>query len=61
MIPIASFIRTVGRPTVQWTAQVGTILTLGQTALAEDAVSVLMKQRLADMTGKEGTVITKLV
>ena len=46
---------------MQWTAQVGTILTLGQTALAEDAVSVLMKQRLADMTGKEGTVITELV
>ena len=36
----------------------GTILLLGQTALAEDSVSVLMKERLADMTGKEGTVIT---
>lgn len=58
MLPIASFIRTVGRSTVQWTALVGAILTLGQTAQAEDAVSVLMKQRLADMTGKEGTVIT---
>ncbi|MCS6288485.1 MAG: cupin domain-containing protein [Nitrospira sp.] len=58
MITIALFIRTVGRQTVQWTALVGTILILGQTALAEDAVSVLMKQRLADMTGKEGTVIT---
>lgn len=43
---------------MQWTALVGAILTLGQTAQAEDAVSVLMKQRLADMTGKEGTVIT---
>lgn len=58
MITIASVIRTVGRQTLQWTAQVGTILILGQAALAEDAVSVLMKQRLADMTGKEGTVIT---
>ena len=28
------------------------------TALAEDTVSVLMKQRLADVTGKEATVIT---
>ncbi|OQW31629.1 MAG: cupin [Nitrospira sp. SG-bin1] len=37
---------------------VGTTLLLGQTALAEDNVSVLMKQRLADMAGKEGTVIT---
>ena len=28
------------------------------TALAEDAVSVLMKQSLADMAGKEATVLT---
>jgi len=33
-------------------------LLLGQTALAEDAVSVLIKQPLADVTGKEATVIT---
>lgn len=58
MMTIASFIRTVARQTLQWTALAGTTLVLGQTALAEDTVSVLMKQRLADMTGKEGTVIT---
>ena len=57
MMTIAS-IRTVTRQTLQWTALAGTTLLLGQTALAEDTVSVLMKQRLADMTGKEGTVIT---
>lgn len=58
MMTIASFIRTVARPTLQWTALAGTTLLLGQTALAEDAVSVLMKQRLTDMTGKEATVQT---
>lgn len=57
MMTIAS-IRTVTRQTLQWTAVVGTTLVLGQIALAEDTVSVLMKQRLADMVGKEGTVIT---
>jgi Uncharacterized conserved protein, contains double-stranded beta-helix domain len=55
---IPSVIRTVARQTWQWTALVGTTLVLGQTALAEDTVSVLMKQRLADMTGKEATVQT---
>jgi len=54
---ITSLIRTVARQTLQWIALVGTILVLGQTALAEDNVSVLIKQRLADMTGKEGTVL----
>ena len=58
MMTIASYIRTVTRQTLQWTALVWTTLVLGQTALAEDTVSVLMKQRLADMNGKEGTVIT---
>ena len=58
MMTIASCIRTVARQTVQWTVLAGTTLVLGQTALAEDTVSVLMKQRLADMTGKEGTVQT---
>ncbi len=57
MMTIASFIRTVARQTLQWTALAGTTLVLGQTALAEDTVSVLIKQRLADMTGKEGTVL----
>jgi len=36
----------------------GTTLVLGQTVMAEDTVSVLMKERLADMASKEGTVIT---
>ena len=58
MMTIASFVRTVARQTLQWTALAGTTLVLGQTALAEDTVSVLMKQRLADMAGKEATVIT---
>lgn len=58
MMTIAPFIRTVARQTWQWTAVVGATLLLGQTALAEDTVSELMKQRLADMTGKEATVIT---
>ena len=58
MMTITSFIRTVARQTLQWTALAGTTLVLGQTALAEDTVSVLMKQRLADVTGKEATVIT---
>lgn len=57
MMTITSLIRTVARQTLQWMALVGTTLVLGQTALAEDNVSVLIKQRLADMTGKEGTVL----
>ena len=57
MMTIATLIRTA-RQTLQWTALAGTTLLLGQTAMAEDSVSVLMKERLADMTGKEGTVIT---
>jgi quercetin dioxygenase-like cupin family protein len=58
MMTIASFNRAVSRETLQWTVLVGATLVLGQTALAEDTVSVLMKQRLADMTGKEATVQT---
>jgi quercetin dioxygenase-like cupin family protein len=58
MMTIASSIRTVTKQTLQWTALVGTTLFMGQIALAEDAVSVLMKQRLADMIGKEATVLT---
>lgn len=58
MVTAASLIRIAGRQALQWTAVVGTVLVLGQTALAEDTVSVLIKQRLADMAGKEGTVIT---
>ena len=57
MMTIASFIRTAARQTLQWTALAGMTLVLGQTALAEDTASVLINQRLADMTGKEGTVL----
>jgi quercetin dioxygenase-like cupin family protein len=58
MMTTASLIRTAGKQALQWTAVVGTVLVLGQTALADDTVSVLMKQRLAEMAGKEGTMIT---
>ncbi len=58
MMTVGSCIRTVARQTLQWMALAGTTLVLGQAALAEDIVSVLMKRRLADMTGKEATVIT---
>lgn len=57
MMTIVTFIRTA-RQTLQCLLLAGTTLLLGQTALAEDSVSVLMKERLADMAGKEGTVIT---
>ena len=57
MMNISSSIRAT-RMTLRWTALAGTMLVLGQTAIAEDTVSVLMKQRLADMTGKEATVQT---
>jgi quercetin dioxygenase-like cupin family protein len=56
MMPIASLIRTGARGRWHWTALVATTLILGNTAVADDTVSVLLKQRLADMTGKEGTV-----
>ena len=48
----------VVRQVLRWTALAGMTLLLGQTALAEDAVSVLIKQRLADVAGKEASVIT---
>jgi len=44
---------------LQGTALTGAVLIMGQApALAEDAVSVLMKQSLADMAGKVATVLT---
>ena len=43
---------------MQWIALAGTTLVRGQAALAEDTVPVLMKQPLADMAGKEATVLT---
>src|SRR5262245_51250219 len=56
MRTIASF-RTVVRRTLQWTALAGVTLVLGQTALAEETLSVLIKQRLADMAGKDGNFL----
>ena len=58
MMTVGSCICTVAKQTLQWMALAGTTVVLGQTAMAEDTVSVLMKRRLADMAGKEGTVIT---
>ena len=44
---------------LQGTALTGAALIMGQApALAEDAVSVLMKQPLADMAGKVATMLT---
>jgi quercetin dioxygenase-like cupin family protein len=57
MMTIASHMRTLAKHTL-WTALMGATLVLVQAALAADAVSVLMKQRLADMNGKEATVQT---
>ncbi len=57
MMKITLCVRTVTRQTLQWTVLAGVILLLGQTAMAEDTVSVLLKERLADLAGKEGTVI----
>lgn len=55
---ITLFISSLRRQRLQCAALAVATLLLGQTVLAEDTVSVLLKQRLADMTGKEGTVIT---
>jgi len=56
-IPLSS--RAVVRLTLQWTVLVGVTLVMGQgTSLAEDTVSVLMKQSLQDMAGKTATVLT---
>ena len=44
---------------LRWTALAGVILVMAQaTVSAEDKVSVLMKQNLADMAGKVATVLT---
>ena len=48
MMTVGSCICTVARQTLQWMALAGTTLVLEQTALAEDTVSVLMKQWEAD-------------
>ena len=59
MMTIASSTCRVVKQVLQWTALAGTVLVMGQApALAEDSVSVLMQQPLADMAGKVATVLT---
>ena len=59
MTTIAFSTRIVMKQVLQWTALTGAFLIMGQaTVSAGETVSVLMKQRLADMTGKEATVLT---
>ena len=48
MMTVGSCICPVARQTLQWMALAGTTVVLEQTALAEDTVSVLMKQWEAD-------------
>jgi quercetin dioxygenase-like cupin family protein len=56
---IPSSTRRVVKQALQWTALAGATLVMGQaTALAEDSASVLMKQSLGDVAGKEATVLT---
>jgi quercetin dioxygenase-like cupin family protein len=59
MMTIPSSTLRVVKQALTWTALAGATLVMGQaTALAEDSVSVLMKQSLGDMAGKEATVLT---
>jgi quercetin dioxygenase-like cupin family protein len=59
MMTIASATLRMVKQLLQGTALTGAALIMGQApALAEDAVSVLMKQSLADMAGKVATVLT---
>lgn len=59
MMTTPSSIRTTAAKVLKWTALTGAMVVMGQASvLAEDTVSLLMKQRLADMAGKEATVLT---
>jgi quercetin dioxygenase-like cupin family protein len=59
MMTMAHSTHRVVNQVLQWTALAGAALIMGQApALAEDSVSVLMKQPLADMAGKVATVLT---
>lgn len=59
MMTIASATLRMVKQLLQGTALTGAGLIMGQApALAEDAVSVLMKQSLTDMAGKVATVLT---
>jgi len=59
MMTIASSTRIVVKQALKWTALAGVVVVMGQaTVLAEDSVSVLMKQPLTDMAGKVATVLS---
>jgi quercetin dioxygenase-like cupin family protein len=59
MMTITSATLRMVKQLLPGTALTGAALIMGQVpALAEDAVSVLMKQPLADMAGKVATVLT---
>lgn len=59
MKTITCFVCAMVKRALNWTALAGVILVMAQaTVLAEDKVSVLMKQSLADMAGKVATVLT---
>jgi quercetin dioxygenase-like cupin family protein len=59
MMTIASSTRRVVKQALKCMTLAGAVLVMGQTpALAEDSVSVLMKQPLADMAGKVATMLT---
>jgi quercetin dioxygenase-like cupin family protein len=59
MMTPASSAKAAVKHTVKWMALAGVTLVMAQaTASAGDTVSVLMKQKLADMPGKVATVLT---
>ena len=59
MITILAMIRCNVAEPLKWMGLAGVLVILGHaTVMAEDKVSVLMKQRLPDMAGKEATVLT---
>ena len=59
MKTITCFVCAMVKRALKWTALAGVILVMAQaTVSAEDKVSVLMKQSLADMAGKVATVLT---
>lgn len=59
MRTIASSAKAVVKQALRWATLAGAALVMGQgTVLAEDTVSILMKQSLADMVGKVATVLT---
>jgi quercetin dioxygenase-like cupin family protein len=58
-VTIASSAKAAMKRALKWATLAGAALVMGQATLsAEDTVSVLMKQHLADLAGKEATVLT---